>query len=202
MSNDIDPQKLAEKLKALDEPFAAASTEERSGFGDDIPDGNYQAVTQRWGYFETKRGATCTKLVFEIALDEDYQGSTVEKTYNLEPQVQDPSLTDEEIANRLGFLKRDLIKLGADEDVRLSELVPGSEILQNALDLPVEIAIKTNANGYQNIYINAVLGGHVQGGAAGFSARSDIPTDLEPQTLPGVPAGKGAQSAIDDDIPF
>lgn len=204
MSNEIDPQKLAERLAALDKPFHEAPSE-GGGFGDDVEDGTYQAITQRWGFFETKKNAACIKLAFEIALDVKYEGSVVEKVWNLEPHVQDPSLNPDEVANRLGFLKRDLKRLGAlevdDEDFSYADVRPGSELLERLLDLPVEIALKTK-NGYQNVYINAVTGEKVQG-RAGMMPKSDIPSDLEPQTLPGDFARPSASAVHgDDDIPF
>lgn len=201
----IDPDKLAERLAKLDENFKAAPS---AGPGDFPEDGTYDAVLDEWRFAETKdKHAALLVMSVQVVHDPKYAGWKVDKLWNLEPNVQDPSLDAEEVRMRLGFLKRDLKRFGIDVDgpeFALSDVRPGSPILEDQLDRTVEIVVKTKGD-YTNVYINHV-GDKVPGGAKALATPpSDIPSDLPQQALPGadVPERQPA-SAIgdDDDIPF
>lgn len=189
---DMDPKDLAARLAELDEDFAAAPDVDDDPFALPEP-GIYQTVLNRIDYFEAKTtGDPFLKLVFEVTLDPAYAGREIDLIYNL-----GASGTPEDRQRRLGFLKRDLAKLGVDpnaEDFSLGLLYPGSPIWDQVLDAPCVIAVvdskKTNPNTgkpWRNAYLNERLGDPLP---------SDIPSD-------GVPP-VAAQAALDDDpdIPF
>lgn len=186
---DMDPADLAARLKALDSDFADAPIVDDDPYALPEP-GIYQCVLDRIDYFEAKStGDPFLKWVFVVKLDPKYDGREIDLIYNL-----GASGTPEDRKRRLGFLKRDLAKLGIDpeeEGFSLSSLHPGSSVWDQVLDAPCVIAVvdskKTNPNTgkpYRNAYLNERLGAPLQ--------ESDIPSD------PVLPVA----SVADDTIPF
>lgn len=171
----LDPD-LAAKLAALDAEFKDAPT---PGL-DDMPEpGDYQALLKSIDTFEGKKDSTqYLKLVYEIVHDPSYAGREVDFIYLWVP---DPSIPDEEVRRRLGFLKADLQTLGVDtdaDDFSYASVYPGSDFWDGLLDTPVAIAVrdskKTNpetGRAYRNAYLNERLGGPLT---------SDIPNTIPP----------------------
>ena len=163
---------LEERLGAMNSSWQQAKSD-GGGFGDTIEDGVYQAIVDRWDWFERKSdGHAFLKVELKIAHNQLEGGKTAETVWDLE----DPS--------RIGYLKRDLATLGLEvEDYSQLE-----KQLATLLDVPVEIKLVSKQKGdrtFQNVYINDRLGDPM---------RSDLPT--EPIERP-VAAHKS-----DDDIPF
>jgi hypothetical protein len=145
------------------------------------PDGTYQALVNRFDFFESdKSGDAFLKTEFQIEHDEEHAGKTIESIHNLTQP------------DRLEWLHQHLERLG----LQVPNLAELEDYLQGALDVPVEIELKTNEGSdgklYQNVYVNKRLGDPIR-------QRTDVPADTE-----GLPA-EGKQAARpggDDDIPF
>ena len=144
------------------------------------PDGDYEAVVDRFDFFEAKKGATAGQLLLKTELTitgPAAVGTPVEIIHNLE----DPA--------RFGFLKKHLECLGEQSE----DLAVLDTVLAPALDRVVAIAIKTSARKndagehYRNVYVNRVVG------AATAAARGDLPQ-------PDFPTSPAASDP--DDIPF
>ena len=187
---ELDPADLAARLKELDSDFADAPIEDDDPFALPPP-GIYQCILDRIDYFESHAGDPFLKWVFVVKLDPVYAEREISLIYNL-----GASGTAEDRKRRLGFLKRDLAKLGVnpeEEGFSLSDLHPGSPVWDKVLDAPCVIAVvdskKTNPSTgkpYRNAYLNERLGAPLQ--------ESDVPSDL--------PVGAAVPSVADDDIPF
>lgn len=197
---------LQERLREGEESFKKAPAD--GGFSTELPpDGEYQAVVKKFDFFESKKsGDAFLKTVLEIAFDREWQGTEVETIHNL---------TDPEVLES-GWLKTHLKRLGADVDeLELSAVSPGSELLGSLLDVPVAIAIKTsdrtNDQGepYRNVYLNKRLGDPLQGGSTGVAGgpmeggKVQAPESEVPADEAGLDkSGTGAESKDDEEIPF
>lgn len=190
-------ENLQDRLKGGNDAFKAASAD--GGFSVDWPpDGTYQGLVRKFDFFEGKKsGDVFVKTVLEVAHDREHQGREVETIHNL---------TDPE---RMDWLKTHLSRLGAPVDeIDLTDVAPGSQLLAELLDTPVEFVIKTadrknedTGENYRNVFVNkrlgdplnpGVLGGPMSGGKV--QSQSDVPaddSDLTPQ-----------QVEADERIPF
>lgn len=170
---------LKERLAAMNDSYQDAKT-----FSSDElpPDGEYQAIVERFDFFEGKSSPHDVFLVTElrIQLDPEWEGRIAKTIHNL---------TD---AERLGFVKSHLKTLGLGE---LDDFSTLEEVLPEALDVPVLIAVKTSertdseGKPYRNVYVNERLGDPLE--------RSDVPVnraDFEPAPTPA--------GADEDPIPF
>lgn len=176
----VDPASLARRLKEMQDAFDDATTDSVP------PDGDYQAIIRAFDFFEQKDSPfnAFLKTELEIALDPQYMGRKVEAIHNL---------TDPE---KLGWLKKYMQTLGVDtEAFELAEVVPGSQLLDSLLDVPVELSIKRSdrinpktGEKYVNIYVNARLGDKV--------------TDLAPSDVPATVPAQAAPVTSADDIPW
>jgi hypothetical protein len=166
----------ADRLKQMDDTWA--ETKAASAPGELPPDGTYQAIVDRFDFFESKAGQLFLKTEM-VVTNGDHEGHPIETIHNLE----DP--------DRLGWAKKHLRTLGLELEA-LSEL---EGQLPNVLDTPVEIAVKTSTtldnegNPYRNVYVNKRLGDPIE--------RSDV------TTREAVAAVAASQNGSDtDDIPF
>jgi antitoxin component HigA of HigAB toxin-antitoxin module len=170
---------VAERLGAMNDTF-------QSAYDGGMPeDGDYQALVERFDFFESGAGELFLKTELRIQLDPKYEGATVETVHNLEHP------------ERIQWAKKHLRTLGLELDdfstlqARLSEV----------LDVPVAITIKTSdkvnektGEPYRNVYVNERLGGPMRA-----APRPDIPVDTSDYApAPGAQPG----NAIDEDIPF
>jgi hypothetical protein len=174
---------LEERLRSTQEAFQKASTD--GGFNQNWPpDGTYQGIIRNFDFFESKdKRFAFLKTEIETANHPEYAGMGVETIH----AIDDPE--------RIGFLKRHLDTLGVDVDnLDLTQVVPGSELLNGLLDVPIQFAIKTSdkkdseGNPYRNCYVNQRLGGPMQ---------SDVPADTT-----DMGNGGSAATARDEEIPF
>jgi hypothetical protein len=181
-------ERLAEQQELYNQAPAA------SGDPSELPpDGTYQVLIRRWDFFESKAGVAYLKLESEVALDPEYQGRSVDKIWNLEPRANQ---SQDQWRQSLSFLKGDLKTIGVPPETPLTEIRPGSAVLEAVLDVPLQIVIKTSektdadGNPYRNVYINERLGGPMR-------STADVPADTADFGPP--PAG---HAAADEDIPF
>lgn len=157
------------------------------------PDGDYQALVHEFRFVE---GGTPVQAflvnAFQIDNDPEYSGRIVDTMFSLE----DPE--------RIKWLKAHFAKLGVDvEHVPITQIVPGSPLLNGLLDTPVLIRVKRSDKLDQrtglprvNIYLQERLGS--PGAAAPVS---DLQTGFESEDFAPVPVGRNAIQD-DDDIPF
>lgn len=127
------------------------------------PDGDYQALVERFDFFESsKNGHLLLKTELSVT-SSDYAGWPASTMHDLE----DPE--------RLGWLKKHLSTLGLDVDEPLSTL---KERLQAVVGVPVQIAIKTKGE-YRNCYVNKRLGdpGGKPAKSAGKKSPGKVPDD-------------------------
>lgn len=172
---------LDARLAAMQPAFNDAPADASSPF-DPPPDGDYQALVKRFDFFESKSGQAFIKTELEVVHDAHYTGREASVVHNLE----DP--------DRIGYFKRHLALLGANvDDLDLRQVRPGSPLLEDLCDTPVEITVKTSdrldkdGNPYRNVYVNRRLGDPI---------RSDIPA------VPSADVPSGGAVAPDDNIPF
>jgi hypothetical protein len=133
-------------------------------------DGDYQAVIERFDFFEGRDGTLYLKTELKIAHDPIYDGATVEAIHNL---------SDED---KLVWTKKYLGILGYEG--KLSQLP--SEI-GAFVGTPVDIAVKRSAKindftglHYLNVFINRKLGeplSDVPAKAEEFLSRATTPVD-------------------------
>jgi hypothetical protein len=150
------------RLQAMNDAWQQAEIPE--GGYELPPDGDYQAVVERFDWFEANsNGHLFLKTEMRISSGAS-SGAEVQTIHD----VEDPE--------RLGWLKRHLSTLGV-EDGPLNTL---EQRLAPVAGTPVEIRIKTstktNADGipYRNVYVNKRLGAP---GAAPAAAASKNPDD-------------------------
>lgn len=199
---------LDARLSALDDAFKDAPSE--SQFERKLPEpGDYSTNFREVDFFEGKAtGAAFLKIVLEVILDPDYAGWEIEMIYNLEPHlaaIGDPKPDREEVERKLGFLKRDLKRLGVDvdgDDFSLAMVRPGSPMWDDLIGHTVDVAVResktVNPNTkkpYVNCYINGIS--------------EPIGSDIGPQSVPGVGSAVAQPQSVaspvatdDDDIPF
>lgn len=177
-----DISNLDERLAALNTDFKAAPVATDDSKFDLPPDGDYQAVVNRWDFFESKKDELFLKTEYLVQHYPEHAGAQIDLIYSLE----DPE--------RFQYLKKDLATLGADVDsLDLTELRPGSPTLEGLCDTPVLLRVatskKTNPNTgkpYRNAYLQERFGG-------------PLTSDVTP------PAGEGVgdpRTTSDDKIPF
>ena len=152
---------LAERLARIQAAYADAPTEPPSQF-DPPPDGDYQALVHEFDFFEggTPKQAYL-KIRFQVQHHPEHAGRFAEIVYSLE----DPE--------RIGYLKAGFAKLiGTDAANRMNiavDCLPGSELLESLLDVPVLIRVKTGnrinqktGKPYVGVYIEQRLGDQQQ----------------------------------------
>lgn len=179
---------LEERLASMQSHFDGATVNTGGSLYELPPDGDYQALVHRFDFFESNAGQAFLKTELEIQNDPQYSGRIASTVHNLE----DP--------DRIGWLKGHLQLLGMDVDgLDLREIRPGSPRLQELLDTPVAIAIKTSdrldkdGQPYRNVYVNQRLGAPLTTGGA---KTSDVPGDEAGFTH------EPAVATADDKIPF
>jgi hypothetical protein len=194
---------LDTRLAKLDEEFANAKVD--TGFERFMPEpGDYSTTFREVSFFEANAtGAAFLKIELEVIVDPEYAGKTIEMVYCLEPHLSAPGAPKPDQATvemKLGFLKRDLQRLGVDtdaEDFSLGQVRPGSPLWDGLLGKTVEIAVRNSkkpnpetGEPYRNAYINGIS--------------EAIGSDIGPQALPGVGSltEPKPQTVPDDDIPF
>lgn len=194
----MDSDTRREQLAALDDDFDQAVVKQP---GELPPDGTYQAIVDRFDFFESKGAYSHEFLKTELKIaDEDHED------LNGWPVDTVHCITDPE---RLAMVKDHLQRLGWEADWRFSDI---EEHLPNFLDLPVEIAVVTSnkinektGQPYRNVYVNQVLGPPLNGGAPA-DPEPDVPPDQEgledAGDAPDRTAAAIAGSSGDDDIPF
>ena len=148
----------------------------------DPPDGDYQGTVWGFDFLDLDMGAFL-KIELQVASG-PHQGRITSELFALE----DP--------DRIGYTKGALATIGVDvANTPLSQVYPGSPVLEAVLDVPVEFTIKRskklreNGEPYVNVYINKALGGPLR--------QSDVtgPEDQQAFTTP-------PRAPADDDIPF
>lgn len=159
----MDPE-IADRLRQRDDAFAKAPVAGTSG--EMPPDGQYQAVLNRFDFIDTKNGL---KLLTELTVAVgDYSGWNLTTWHDLE----DP--------DKFKWLKAHLVALEVPEPPSLTDL---DFVLKGALDAPYLVTVKRGDAGYANAYIEQRLGGPL---------RSDVPVDASDFTQTGsVPTDDG-----------
>lgn len=128
-----------------------------AGLNDLPPDGDYQAVVDRFDIFEAKsNNRLYLKTEMTVALG-DYKGWSVDTIHSLD----DP--------DRMSWLKKHLTTLEVD----CHDLSKLEDCLVTALDAPVLVAVKTKGE-YRNVYVNQRLGTPLRAASDLESATSDI----------------------------
>lgn len=150
---NIDTQ---ERLKAMDDAWRDAVPP--AGGIEMPPDGDYQAVVERFDFFESSKNGHLL-LKTELSVTSGNHSGWPVSTLN---DLEDPE--------RLGWAKKHLQTLGLEVDP-LSTL---ESRLTEAVHVPVEITIKTKGE-YRNVYVNKRLGdaGAVPAGAAKSAKHPD-----------------------------
>jgi hypothetical protein len=185
-----DRQRIAQ-LKAMQESYDNAPV---GGFGDPlqgIEDDDYQGRVDSWDMFPGKKNpnALYLKMVASIQHHPELAGRPIDFLFD----VTDP--------DKLGFLKDHFYNLGVSE-LDMTQLAPGSELLNELLDVPVLIGVYTNKKGYRNAVIRKRLDGEVhsdlgtaQEQIAGFEAGDP---DVKKPKGKGKPGG--ALAAVEEGI--
>lgn len=124
----------------LDELLAAASELPEQNF-EDTPDGTYAGAIESVGFGTTKTEPIRNKFTIETIISgPTYVGKHEWKTYVLDT------------AENVQRMTTDLVKFGID----CSSMKKITEQLEDMLDVPVELVIKTGKSGYRNLSINPV----------------------------------------------
>lgn len=118
----------------------------------DPPDGDYQFTVYSFDFIDTTSHGAFLKTELQVASG-PHQGKVTSTMHSLE----DP--------DRFGYLKAHLALLSADVDnLALSDIHPGSSVLEALLDTPVEGTVKRSkklredGTPYVNVYVNKRLG--------------------------------------------
>lgn len=176
------PPELKERLASVNDNWQRTVRTS----GDDLPpDGDYQAIVERFEPFQAKSsGAYWLKTELRIQLDPEWDGKIVTTIHALD----DP--------DRAEFLVRHLRTLGLSAD-ELEDLANIDQALHKVLDVPVRIAVVTadrinekTGLPFRNVYVNERLGPPLTS-----QQRSDVPADP-----PAPPAAAGATP--DEELPF
>lgn len=177
---------LRERLLAQQEAFAKAPVGGGAFVKEWPEDGTYQGLVRSFDHFETKVGDACIKTELEVAFDPKYKGWCVEAIHNLENE------------ERHHKTKEHFSKILGRTDFEIVDLLDGSDLLAEMLDVPIEFAIKTSENinektgqPYRNVYVNQRLGDKLG------APTSDLPADTA--DLDDPPPELGGE---DEDIPF
>jgi hypothetical protein len=142
---------LIHRLKMMQQQFDEA--EVGGGYGDPlsgIEDGDYQARVESFDLFQGKKNPDdwFLKTFFSIQHDAELAGRELTTLHN----VADP--------DKIGFLKDHLHGLGVDvTQLDLTDIYPGSDLLNGLLDVPVLVGVYTNKKGYRNVVVRQRLDG-------------------------------------------
>lgn len=184
-----------ERLAAHDDVWNETVPAEGGRYADP-PDGDYQGTV--WGFdfivIDDGHGQAFLKIELQVASG-DHNGMVTGELFALEDR------------ERLGYTKKALQTIGVDVDnTPLSEIYPGSPVLEAVLDVPVEFTVRRSrkinektGQPYVNIYITKCLGGPLrvdQDAQMGLGAHTDVPVDDRDFQPPSGPL------PADDDIPF
>ena len=134
-----------DRLAAMDDQYEEA--EAKSG-GALVPDGDYEALIERFDFWERDGGGPL-KLITELSVQSgEYAGVSAPSVWH---ELEDP--------DRIAWTKGYLHMLGL-EGVRLSGLEAALEPLAGTTHVSIRVAT-TSKNGktYRNTYINEVIGG-------------------------------------------
>ena len=167
----------ADRLSGMDDAYAEAEAKTSSA---GVPDGDYEAIIERFDFWEAKEGGPL-KLLTELSIAEgDYAG--------MQPPTVWHELEDEE---RIAWTKGYLQLLGL-EGIRLSQLEEALEPIAGKTRVATTTS-KKNGREYRNTYINEVIG--TPGEAEPTQAQkveSEFASAMAGQNFAG----------DDDDIPF
>ena len=170
-----------DELKQYDDAFRNAKAE--GGNYDLPPDGTYQAIVDRFDFFENRDGDRLfLKTELTVQNHPDESGRLIEIIH----QLNDP--------DRVEWLKKHLHRLGVPvEEISVSQLRPGSEVLAAVCDVPVQVEVKTSdrkkddGTPYRNAYVNQRLGPPLRQDVQ-RTGGSDVPNDFsQPGTVPTGP---------------
>lgn len=171
----------ADRLSGMDDAYAEAEARSSSA---GVPDGDYEAIIERFDFWEAKEGGPL-KLLTELSIAEgDYAG--------MQPPTVWHELEDEE---RIAWTKGYLQLLGL-EGIKLSELEDALEPIAGKTRVGIRVATttsKTNGKEYRNTYINEVIG---EPGEAEPSTAQKVESEFAKAMAGENFAGE------DDDIPF
>lgn len=146
-------QEWQERLARHENAYNEAEVAE-GGMYVDPPDGDYQGTVYAFDFIDTDKHGAFLKTEIQVAAG-PHEGRITSTMHSLE----DPE--------RYGFLKAHLALLGIDiENTPLRMLHPGSPVLEEVLDVPIEFTIKRSqkvnektGQPYVNLYVNKRLGG-------------------------------------------
>jgi hypothetical protein len=185
---------LIHRLKMMQQQFDEA--EVGGGYGDPlsgIEDGDYQARVESFDLFQGKKNPDdwFLKTFFSIQHDAELAGRELTTLHN----IADP--------DKIGFLKDHLHGLGVDvTQLDLTDIYPGSDLLNSLLDVPVLVGVYTNKKGYRNVVVRQRLDGEVHSdlGTAQQQIRGFEQGEAKPKPK-AKPAKRSKNTqAIEDDI--
>lgn len=135
---------VSDRLRGMDDQFE--STEAKVS-GGSVPDGEYEALLERFDFWE-KKGGGPLKLITEVRVDAgEYAGLSAPSVWH---ELEDPE--------RIGWTKGYLHTLGL-EGVKPSELETALEPIAGRTRVGIRIATTTkNGKTYRDTYINEVIG--------------------------------------------
>lgn len=130
--------KMQERLRRMDGAYDQAQVPTNEA--NQVPDGEYHAVVDRFDFIEVDNRL---KLLTEMSVAVGTHAGAKLTTWH---DLEDPE--------RIAYTKKHLAVLEC-EPPSLAQL---EDVLKDALDAPVRVAVKTSAKGYKNVYVNQRLG--------------------------------------------
>lgn len=159
----------------------------------DPPDGTYQGTVFAFDFIDTDTAGAFLKIEVQVANGEQ-AGKVTGELFALEDK------------DRLQYTKGALSVIGVDvENTPLSQIHPGSPVLEAVLDTPIEFTVKRSGSNpkrdgapYVNVYLNKRLGGPLRANdqqqlPASQEHPSDVPGDEAPWTSKDLAEGPNAE---------
>ena len=190
---------LQHKLRAMQRQFEQADTN-ASGYGDPlegIEDDDYQCIVQAFEMFEGKKDPSATWLAtsFSIEHNAELRGRELKTLHNLTPTGP-----EDQVVMKLGFVKDHFHALGVDvSQLDLTDIYPGSTLLNSLLDKPVLVGVYTNKKGFRNVVVRQRLDGEGIHSDLGTGQQQLDDFDQPAKSKPAKRRGRNAQ-AIEDEI--
>jgi hypothetical protein len=185
---------LIHRLKMMQDQFDNAQV--GGGYDRDelegIEDGDYQTRVESFDLFQGKKNPEhwFLKTFFSIQHDAELAGRELTTLHN----IADP--------DKIGFLKDHLHGLGVDvSQLDLTDIYPGSDLLNSLLDAPTLVGVYTNKKGFRNVVVRQRLDGEVHSdlGTAQVQIQGFEEGTVKPKKAKPAKRSKNAQ-AIEDDI--